>query len=379
MQSLKQSKLLLLLMAVLSFFSMFGLFMQPVDAYSSSSVDTSGIFYVKITCEICPEDDGKAAVHKILKSTYDSRYKNFWTDPDKYRFDCTLCGAPHCKFIMQERKFVNLAYRVCVGANSDFATYKSITTDEDAGSTLFQVLRFDSSTQGGTITFLQGALYQGFGMVGLFIIAIYFVLELGEGAMEDKLTYEFFLYLAVKALIAIVIVTNAPEWIIAGLETMTDIFDQLSATVSGTGAYLFAPGSCKFDRLIAEGSSMWSALGEMITDMVFCIFIMITYVCVFGIAWARVFEICVRIAFAPIGLADFYHGGTKCLAVRYFKKLLSCILQGACMMGVIMSYQTINNAVRGAQNGPTIGIIFGFAVITAITQTQEIANDAIGD
>ena len=378
MQAIKQSKLLLVLMVIIAFFSSFGLFMQPVNAYSAASVDTQGVFYAKIECELC-KSNGTPVVHKMLKSTYNKHYKNFWLDSNKYQVKCNLCGANHCKFAMQEKPIFKLAYNVCVGANSDFATYKSITTDEDAGSTLFQVLRFDQSTQGGTITFVQGALYQGLGTVGLFIIAIYFVLELGEGAMEDKLTYEFFLFLAVKALIAIVIVTNAPEWIVLGLQTMTDIFDQLSATVSGTGTYLFQVGYCKFDRLFVQDASFWSALGEMITDAIFCIFIMITYVFTFGIAWARVFEIMVRIAFAPIGLADFYHGGTKCLAVRYFKKLLASVLQGSCMMAVILSYQVISNAIRGEQRGPIIGVILGLAVITAITQTSEIATDAIGE
>ena len=363
-------------MAILAFFSMFGLFIQPVSA-ASYKVDNSGTIYTKITCGLC--SGSKDVVHKMLKSTYDKRYKGYTSDMSKVQIECTLCGGTHCKIALDDRPVCKLAYKLAVGANSDFATYKSILTDEDAGTTLFQVLQFDPSTQGGNINFVQRLLYREFAMVAWFIIAIYFILELGEGAMEDKLTYEFFLYLVVKALISIVIVTNSPDWIIEGLKTMTGIFNSLAANVAGNGIFIYEIGNCAFDSLVGPNASFWGALGDMFTNAIFCITVMISYVIIFGIAWARVFDIFLRIAFAPIGLADFYHGGTKCLAVRYFKKLLASLLQGACMMGVLMSYQTINAAMRGGKAGPIVGVILGLAVITAITQTGEIANDAIGD
>jgi hypothetical protein len=299
------------------------------------------------------------------------------SDLSKVKIDCQLCGQTHCRVAIEESGMKNLAYKVAVGANSDFATYKSILNSEESTLSLFKILQFEGGTYGTQLGMIRGSIYPSLVQVGLLIICIYFILELGEASLEDTMTYEHLIFMTIKVFISIIVITNAMDWITWGLDTMSEIFNSLATTLSGQGQYIYAPGDCSFDRLL-EGSP-FAAIGEMITDAVYCIVIMITYLVVYVVCWARVFDIFVRIVFAPIGMADFMHGGTKCLAVRYFKKLLTSVMQGACIMGVLLSYKTISSAIRGGFRGPVIGVILGFAVITTVTQTQQIANDAIGE
>ena len=150
----------------------------------------------------------------------------------------------------------------------------------------------------------------------------------------------------------------------------------MSGTPDGLVSSLYVQGQCVYDRILESGT--FNLIGEVATACIYCFFTAITYVVVYVICWSRVFDIFIRILFAPIGLADFMHGGTNCLAVRYFKKLLASVLQGACIMGVVVSYNAISNSIRGGASGPVIGIIVGFAVITACQQTGKIANDIVG-
>lgn len=366
-QRLKQNKILLILMAILTFLSMFVIFMQPVNAACSCDIKPK---YVTINCSICNSN------HKVTRQDYERYYKDPCTNPGKAKIDCQLCGQKHCRLVIEESGVKNLAYKLAVGANSDFASYKSILNSEESTLSLFKILQFDSSTYGTQLGQIRG-IHAVLVNIGLLIIAIYFILELGEASLDDTMTYEHLIFMAIKAFISIIVITNAMDWISMGLDTMSQIFSSISTTLSGNNVYVYSVGDCTFDRIKEAGDL--AVMGELITDAVYCVVIMITYLVVYVVCWARIFDIFVRIVFAPIGMADFMHGGVNCLAVRYFKKLLSSVMQGACIMGVLLSYRTISSAIRGGLTGPVIGIILGFAVITVVTQTQQIANDAIGE
>ena len=347
------------------------MFIQTVDA-ASYTVKREGK-YVTIGCALCNVN------HKVTTTDYDRYYSDPRTSPGKVQIDCQLCGQTHCRLAIEEQTVKNLAYKLAVGANSDFATYKSILNSEGSSLTLYKILEFNAGTYGTQFGLIEGGVYPALVQVGLLIIAIYFILELGEASMEDNMTYEHLIFMFIKAFISIIVIINAMDWIKWGLDTMSQVFSSVATSLSGNGVYIYSPGNCSFDRLTHEDCGALEAMGELVTDAVYCCVIMITYLVVYVVCWARVFDIFARIVFAPIGMADFMHGGVNCLAVRYFKKLLSSVMQGACIMGVLLSYRTISAAIRGGFTGPVIGVILGFAVITVVTQTQQIANDAIGE
>jgi hypothetical protein len=120
---LKQNKILLALLAILVFFSSFALFIQPVHA-GSYTIDLQPK-YVTIGCGTCN------ANHKVTYEEYVLSYYNFMSDLSKVKIDCQLCGQTHCRVAIEESGMKNLAYKVAVGANSDFATYKSILNSEE--------------------------------------------------------------------------------------------------------------------------------------------------------------------------------------------------------------------------------------------------------
>ena len=359
------------------------IYIQPVEA-AGYTVE-KGPRYVDITCELC-KDGSSPKKHRVDLDTYNNEWADIENNSDIGKIKCKLCRktttnpnedatVTHCALAIAENSTKRMAYNVVVGANSDFLTYTSILGDGDSQFSLDKILKFDSatySTQLGAIKQVYPALVN----IGEIIILIYFILELGEMSLQDRLSYESLIYTTIKSLLACLVIANAMDWIIAGLNTCSDIFDTLLTTYSGNSTAIYQEGQCVYDRIM-EGSEL-SALGEIATAAPYCLFVAITYVTVYAICWARVFDIFVRIVFAPIGLADFMHGGTNCLAVRYFKKLLASVLQGACIMGVICAYNAINGAIRGGLEGAAVSIIVGFAVITACQQTGKIATEIVG-
>lgn len=362
------------------FFIIFSIFCMPVEAAGYTvSHETK---YTIITCQICKEGS-TAKEHKVENTQYNNRWAGIETDASIGQIKCKLCKTStggtvtHCALALAENSTNEMAYNVIVGANSDFLSYTSILGTGENKFTLDKILKFDSATYATELATIRGGVYPALVGIGELIIAIYFVLELGEMSLNDRLSYESLIFTVIKSLLACLVIANAMDWIVLGLDTCSDIFTTLSGTPPNFSSSIYVQGQCVYDRVLQSGT--FNVIGEVATASIYCLFIAITYVVVYVICWARIFDIFIRIVFAPIGLADFMHGGTNCLAVRYFKKLLASVLQGACILGVIIAYRALGTAIRGGATGPVIGIIVGFAVITACQQTGKIANDIVGN
>lgn len=356
---------LMMLMVLSTFF----LFIQPVEAYTVKR----GVLFTEIGCDKCGTN------HYMTTWDYDNLYAPISTETAV--INCILCGGTHCKLVMQENPTKKLAYNVAVAANSSLTDYKAVTFDSSNGFSLEEILAFDTKTSGDNgfgdeLDTINMHIFPALVPIGLVIIAIYFVLELGEAALDDKMTYEHLIFMFIKVVISIIVVTTASDFIVMGSETMKHIFEALNATPDGGTIAIYSPANCIFVQI--QNNGVMTILGELAMNALYCIFVWFAYMYIYIHCWARLFDIFIRIIFAPIGLADFMHGGTSCLAVKYMKKLLSSILQGACIVGVITAYNVINHAVRGNDGGAFIAVVVGMAVCTAVKNTQQIANDAIG-
>jgi hypothetical protein len=356
------------------------IFCIPVEA--AGYTVTPGVKNTIINCAICKDAEGNAINHSIENSQYNKRWAGITTDASIGKIQCKLCKTArggtvtHCAIALAENSTNEMAYNIVVGANSDFLSYTSILGTGSNSFTLDSILKFDSATYSTELETIRTGVYPALVGIGELIIAIYFVLELGEMSLNDRLSYESLIFTVVKSLVACLVIANAMDWIILGLDTCSEIFNTLSGTPPNLSTSVYKYGQCIYDRIF-KGSTV-NVLGEVITSSIYCLFIAISYVVIYVICWTRVFDIFIRIVFAPIGMADFMHGGTNCLAVRYFKKLLSSVLQGACIMGVMIAYSAIGSSIRGGATGPVVGIIVGFAVIITCQQTSKLANDIVG-
>lgn len=341
---------------------------------------TVGTKYIDINCGSC----SGGRVHTLKKETFielvanQEQYQkgNFVLDTSKLKIDCTMCSRKHCSLWLAENSIKQLSYRITSGANSSFITYQSILGTESDFS-LTNMLKFSSSTYQGQLGTVE-ALFASLVPIGNLIVLLYFVLELEEMAINDRLSYESLCFTAIKVLISLLVLSNLMDWLTLGIDFCEDIFTKIGAILDSEDINLYEPAdNCVFYSI--QNGSDFDALGECLTSVVFCLAMAITYGYVYVLCWSRIFDIFLRLSFAPIGMADFMHGGTDSLAIRYFKKLLASILQGACIMAVIASYSLISSAVRGqGVAGPVIAVILGFAVITSCGKTNNIAQDALG-
>ena len=377
-----KNKILKIFLLFITIISLFSFFCTPVKAeegngtYKLVKIQVGALTF---SCNLCNENH-KVSISELINLGF---YKVESGDPDWGKMQpikCSLCGDKHCILKLTQSHTKQLAYLTAVSANSDITSYKSvlgINTESDAFN-LTKILKFDSGSYGSVIDSARTNIYPYISMIANIIILVYFFLDLAEKSLNEGQSYETLLHSGAKTILALLVSANAFDWILLGIEQCNQIFDTLSGGFSKTMDFHIYDGAaeCVFTQLI--NGDTFNAIGTIIYNCLFCVFVFATFITLFIICWARIIDILARIVFAPIGLADFMHGGTNCLAVRYFKRLLASVIQGACIMGVMASYNAIQAAMRGGLSGILTTIIIGFAVIAAVKQTQEIANDIVG-
>jgi hypothetical protein len=77
-------------------------------------------------------------------------------------------------------------------------------------------------------------------------------------------------------------------------------------------------------------------------------------------------------------MSDIINGGASSNGVRYFKKLLASVLQGACMVATFMVYNELSVCITGSAGGFLGVILLSLALLTMMKQTSDVANDVIG-
>ena len=97
------------------------------------------------------------------------------------------------------------------------------------------------------------------------------------------------------------------------------------------------------------------------------------------ICWGRFFEIGVRTAFAPIGMVDVVTEGFKFSNLKYFKKLIAVIFQGAVILTIMRVVGMATGALmETATPGGYTYLIILFTEIGLIKKANQISNDILG-
>ena len=90
------------------------------------------------------------------------------------------------------------------------------------------------------------------------------------------------------------------------------------------------------------------------------------------------FELFLRAAFLPIGIAEMFNGSGNASGMRYIKKLFATALQGAVILAILLIYGGIITSVFGGLGGSLGILIVTFAVITLLMKSQTWATDILG-
>ena len=306
---------------------------------------------------------------------------------DEY-FTCTLCGGQHKVGEIQEIDgFAAFAYNVEVLANGTFENAGEILGDISGRYNLMSILEFDTSGAGefGPLMAAISPYYDFTVIIGMLIIILYFFLDLMEVSLNEGFTYESLVKHCIKAFIGMLILRNGMTIIGYGIAICNYAF---SVFVPGEEELLIPPiyngvGECVYGKLIDPDaifikSNPIQAIATIFENFIPALAVIISYALVRVVVWVRVFDIAVRIIFAPIGMSDILHGGLQAPGFKYFQKLMASVLNGACIMGVMLCYQALRPALMGSLNATVASVAIGFAIIMLTRRTQQIAEEIVG-
>jgi len=209
-----------------------------------------------------------------------------------------------------------------------------------------------SLTSWGAVVAFSTSVIRPFALI---IIGICLLIEIGQVAAKvDLVKWEHGLKLCVKMVLAVVAIDVAPVF----LEAM---YAQAAEWITAAGA--FGGGTSSFggdistivDPLVRDVRGIWATLGLFMTTAVLFLAIQICGLLIAVIAFARMFELYIYLAIAPLPVAFFplgdgTGGGFSRITAKFLRAFAAICLQGFFMIiairifGIIM-FDVMNDAI----------------------------------
>lgn len=181
---------------------------------------------------------------------------------------------------------------------------------------------------------------------GIALLTTFFLMYVFDAAAKDQITVDTVIKMMIQLIVAIAILSNFDAVINSILSIGESIFGLLrknivlspqGRVVLGVSSSIAATVSSSEKINASTGEEIMTALenngnttGSLYFQILFCWFIYhIGKIAMFFAAVARLIELGWRIAFAPIGLANCFEGGTNSPAIRYLKSLFGVAISGA--------------------------------------------------
>lgn len=327
---------------------------------------------------------------------------NIEHDPNTTDY-CSLCGHIH-PFDNIRGGLAGSAYDTVLKANSDIFNFQSGIENQTitcsgckkelnsdvlycpdcstatANFEITTILKFDTNEPVfGAVFSAAESLYDSISLLGSIMVFVYFLLEIAEVQMNDGFTYESLTRHTLKTIAAFLIIRNGFTILELGIATCNDVLQGVLSSATSPIQKAFTANTCPYWDCSGKFLGMpLGAIGVFIYYAIPGIVMDVCFVILRVICWARVLDIMVRIILSPIGMSDFMHGGASSNGVKYFKKLLSSVLQGACIVATFMCYNELAGCIRGTVSGFLGVILLSLALLTMMKQTSGVANDIIG-
>jgi hypothetical protein len=298
----------------------------------------------------------------------------FATNTNPSEKTCAVCGIEHN--IMALSPIQRIAYNMNVFISDGNLFYSS------SGSTLSteQLLRLDINGPAfSQFTTYAKNINSAIVPVALVLCVIWGCLTIINLSTEDMLTPEKLFLTFIKMLAGIFILSN---WFDIGSE-IVNIAINFGSLVFGkidNGLVSAVPASplCNYDNVLGD---FWAAVFDIISLAVVFIVMNGVKVAITFLAWIRLLEILIRMAFAPVPLSDIMYEGTQSNGFTYIKKLIANVLQAAVIVAGSSAYSSILasiTGVEGAVMGRMMMIILAFVMVIIVFKSQSLANDVIG-
>lgn len=236
----------------------------------------------------------------------------------------TINGTEYLVADNQSRVFGGLAMKLV------YFTYGGLLNSLSSGSF------FTIDTESGQLWGVFWAAYDSIASVGMALAVLWMMIDLMERVSAGQYNYETLIKIVIKFLACAFIIEQGRDICTSFITFGNDIYDAFKTEIVSNGDT--SPMDAEAARLFNEiktghiitcvgiiGSTAIPAIA-----MLACFFVALTTLI------GRFLELGIRIAFAPIGIADiFAHGVSGSPGVRYLKGLAGCASQGAAMFLII--------------------------------------------
>lgn len=291
--------------------------------------------------------------------------------PDPPKCNCTAVGQAHYKG----------EFYSCVNRESYMKTWDSVKqfawkaiqwaagVSNEANINLANMLSLFDNTAfvqlwNGTIT----SLYNVFATCGMVLVAMYWVLEILDASTRESLNMEFVIRSTIKLLIAAVLIMNGLNLMRMLIEFSDLLLKEMTAPVNGNPTMIDAVYN-EFEAAI-----FWDYIGLFLSKALDFGGQNAIITLVYELAvYSRFLELGVRVAFAPIGMANIYQGGLNSSGGRYLKKIAAIGLHGAMMLALIL----IRNQWRVGLP-ELFQLILELALIGLLFKSRKWAEELVG-
>jgi len=210
------------------------------------------------------------------------------------------------------------------------------------------------------------------------LVCIYFIIILMDKISTDNFNSDQMILLLIKLVFSMLIINNAQE---------------ITTLISGFGkAFLEGTTKAATDAtVLALDDISGFTLFYMFIIMLIPYFVSWLILLVgFAFVFAYAIELKLRIALAPIGLADLISGGQNSNGYRYLKKLIALAMQGGIMIMIIAAGSQIQQLVAEEAFGAISSVLtlsllpiakvlaVQFSVVGLLASAKSIANDIVG-
>jgi hypothetical protein len=277
---------------------------------------------------------------------------------------CSLCKTNHS---ISGLKATDYEFSTAVYAGQLFG--KVDTKDLDVND----VLAFDKSQAVFKAMWdFAGEIYIKMIPAGIVLALVYFLLNLMEKVMQDNFGAEMFARELIKLVLMVLIVQNGFEIMTYMTDIMTLVYKKLA-----TSALTSSGGICQYNA--CKNRDFFDSIGSILKNFFPYFGMSMAQFIIKIIAWSRILNLIVRVMFAPVGMADSVRGGTSSQGFRYLKKILACILQGALILAISVTYNMIRDTIIFDGNFAWVSTMVLAAVcVTLVFKTSSTAEEVLG-
>ena len=165
---------------------------------------------------------------------------------------------------------------------------------------------------------------------GVALLTTFFLMYVFDAAAKEQITVDTVIKMMIQLIVAIAILSNFDAVINSILSIGESIFGLLREQFSASQEVKPKIASNTGEEIMTALENDGNSVGSLYFQILVCWLIFhIGKVAMFFAAVARLIELGWRIAFAPIGLANCFEGGTNSPAIRYLKSLFAVAISGA--------------------------------------------------